>query len=353
MVDRHPAGFDSGHIQNIIDDAQQMLCRCSDFHQIVSGFIGEIRVIEGNTVKPDNGIHGGADFMAHVGEESGFRFIRLFRGFQCLTQCPGLGETFAGFRIHIGKAHADCVHQMIVPVFRVSHTGKTDHLVGLFPVMRNQIEEGDHTFLPQSLPDGIRLNKTLEVLPILGRDVLLPISGNDFFIIEGLSEAQPAFQLGIFLIADALVFIQLHVIDPAIIGGEGRDHLGVFQQLLLQGELFFQLLLAGLSLFIPGDFRNINTHAQGAEPARGVGKLQFGGLEISDDRACRIRHVLKKDIGLIHLQRLPVVLHKVGCGLGIEDLKIRQADHTVRRIFMGILGKSLVAGQIFAGLRIF
>ncbi|MNZ32326.1 hypothetical protein D3C78_496490 [compost metagenome] len=73
----HPAGFDLGEIEDVVDDPQQVLRRTMHFHNVVALPVIEVGA-QRQVAHADNGIHRRADFMAHVGEEFAFGPCRLF-----------------------------------------------------------------------------------------------------------------------------------------------------------------------------------------------------------------------------------------------------------------------------------
>ena len=94
--------------------------------------------------------------------------------------------------------------------------------------------------------------------------------------------------------------------------------------------------------------RHVLAHAQHAQPAVSVGIFDLGGLQLPLI-ARGVRHVLKEDIGRVHGQRHPVVLHKMRRRLGVEDLRVGQPRHAVGRGLVRVFRERLVAGQVHAG----
>ena len=83
VLDDHLPRFYAGHVEDVIDDAEQVLCRGADLQQVFFDSVGNIRLVEGNVVQADDGVHGRADLVAHVGEES-----RLgLAGLLCCCEC--------------------------------------------------------------------------------------------------------------------------------------------------------------------------------------------------------------------------------------------------------------------------
>ena len=75
LLDRHLAALDTAHIENIIDEGEQMLTRHSDLPEIIPHLL---RMLELRGCKPgeaDDGIHRGTDIVRHAIQEGGFRRI--------------------------------------------------------------------------------------------------------------------------------------------------------------------------------------------------------------------------------------------------------------------------------------
>ena len=79
--DRHAARFDLGKIEDVIDQLQQVLGRGKDLLQVGLHPLlpGVFRLLEQHLAVADDGIHRGAQLMAHVGQESALRLARLQR----------------------------------------------------------------------------------------------------------------------------------------------------------------------------------------------------------------------------------------------------------------------------------
>ena len=71
LLQRHAPGLDAAHIQNVVNQPQQMLGAGPDFFQLLPGMRRQIGVFQGDVVQADNGVHGRSDFVAHVGQEAG------------------------------------------------------------------------------------------------------------------------------------------------------------------------------------------------------------------------------------------------------------------------------------------
>ena len=75
LLDRHLAALDAAHIENIIDEGEQMLTRHPDLPEIIPHLL---RMLELRGCKPgeaDDGIHRSTDIVRHAIQEGGFRRI--------------------------------------------------------------------------------------------------------------------------------------------------------------------------------------------------------------------------------------------------------------------------------------
>ena len=76
LLDRQLAGFHPGVVEDIVDQAQQVLAGAQDPGQVVAQ-PGRRLAHQGQAAHADDGVHRGADLMAHVGQE--LRFHARFR----------------------------------------------------------------------------------------------------------------------------------------------------------------------------------------------------------------------------------------------------------------------------------
>ena len=68
-VDRHFSGLDFREIEHVIDQAEKVPTGAMDFFQVGDEFfLSEVfRFLDEHFAVPDDGVHGGAQFMTHVG----------------------------------------------------------------------------------------------------------------------------------------------------------------------------------------------------------------------------------------------------------------------------------------------
>jgi len=72
VIELHASGFDLRHVENIVDDVQQVVSAGHDVVAVLLILLGAERAEHAaahHFRKPDNGVQRGAQFVAHVGEE--------------------------------------------------------------------------------------------------------------------------------------------------------------------------------------------------------------------------------------------------------------------------------------------
>ena len=84
------AGLDFRDVENLVDDGQQVACRAAHFAQSLE--LGRIVGIAFDEMgETDDGVHRGADFMAHVGQEGALGAIGFLGDFLGQRQFAGAG----------------------------------------------------------------------------------------------------------------------------------------------------------------------------------------------------------------------------------------------------------------------
>ena len=151
-------------------------------------------------------------------------------------------------------------------------------------------------------------------------------------------------------ILDVLLGIEVDIEHVGIVAGQGLRDIGIHER--RAAGAFIVLRRHDVLMLDAHHVRHILADAQHAGAPLGVDVFQLGGLQLALLFSGCVRHVLKEDIGSVHRDGDPVVPDEVVRRLGVENLGIRQADHALRRLFMGIVGKGLVAGQINPGFGI-
>ena len=77
------AALDAAHVQNIVDDAQQQPTGSFQLAQMFGQLFRLVQLVFHQGGNADDGVHGGADVVAHVGKEVRLGLAGLFGYFQC------------------------------------------------------------------------------------------------------------------------------------------------------------------------------------------------------------------------------------------------------------------------------
>ena len=92
FLEHHLAGFDLGKVENVVDDRQQVGRRAFDLVQTVE-LAGCGFTVAQQVSQADDGVHRGADFVTHVGQERALGDVGCFSLQACFGQLRGaLGD---------------------------------------------------------------------------------------------------------------------------------------------------------------------------------------------------------------------------------------------------------------------
>ena len=80
----HAARFDTGHIQNIVDERKQVVGKLVDFLKILHRGVIFFKLALCQRKHADDAVHRRADLMRHAGKERGFRLVGFLRLHQAL-----------------------------------------------------------------------------------------------------------------------------------------------------------------------------------------------------------------------------------------------------------------------------
>ena len=318
-----------------------MFGRRVDLGQVFLGLLRCLRIIHRNIVQTNDGIHRSTDLMAHVGKKGRLRPTGLLSSGQRRAQCFTLGQILSHLIIHIGKARADSVNNVVIPVLRMTHSGKLHHFIGFRSMHIDHVAERNDPLTLQSLPNGIGMNETDKICPVWLNDIVLRIFGERLQIVKAVTHMQASVNIRSGLVAYAFIFIKDDIVNRPVVRRESRDQFILllpasllFDQLVVKSQFLLEFLLLHprfrLGYFRLAHCRHINTHAKCAKSAVGIGKLQFCRLEVPDHFSCRVRNIFEEDIGLIHFQRFLVVFSEMLRCDRIKDLKVGQSHHTFR-----------------------
>ena len=223
-LELHAARLDAAHVQDVVDEGEQVPGAGADLFQFIAGARREVRIAQGNAVQPDDRVHGRADLMAHGAEEGRLCSAGLLRTRQRLRQSAILLHGPARLPVNIGKARADRVDDVIFTLLDGADPRDAKHLVPLLAVLVRQIPMGDHG-LGCKLPAYVfRIDEAEEALPVRRRDTVLRIVRQAFPKRKGF----PFAHFSVWFIGradtDALVLVEIGVVDAPVISGHGRDH---------------------------------------------------------------------------------------------------------------------------------
>ena len=353
----HASGLNAAHVKNVIDQSQQMTGAFSDLCKIRPGFIRQLFIPHRKAVQTDDRIHRGSDLMTHVGQECRLCTVCLFGSRKRITEHLFLCHILAHLCIDIREAHADRMHAVVIPIFHMPDARHPQHRVPLLPVSDFQEPICDERLFQKFFPDPFRTYEIRKAFLIAFRDMPFTELPENLLIGEMLSGTRGFLEQFVRQITDRLVFIEVHIVDAAVIRGERHNHvvllLALFlfrNQTVLERNLRFHFLLLRLGRLHAGNFGNVHTHAKRAESAVFIIEFQFCGLKIPDHGSGGIRHILKEDIRFIHGERLLIIFHKMGCRLRVKNIKVRKTDNFFRRLLVCVFRKRLIARKIDTGL---
>ena len=116
MLHGQLAGLHFGEVQNVVDDAQQVLARVLNLAQKVTLGAGQLR-LQHQVREADDGIHGGADFVAHIGQKVGLDA-------RCVL-CRQLGVEQLGLGLFL---QTDVLADQQMPILQVELHGRDHHI---------------------------------------------------------------------------------------------------------------------------------------------------------------------------------------------------------------------------------
>ncbi len=113
LFEREPAGLVLGVVENVVDDAEQRFPRVADLADMLILPVCQCAALK-QVAKPQNGVHGRADLVAHIGKEQALGLVRGLRLLPALRQ-PVIRD--AEFRVKLPDPveteddHADQPHK--------------------------------------------------------------------------------------------------------------------------------------------------------------------------------------------------------------------------------------------------
>ena len=116
LVEGHLAALDMAHVQDVVDEAEEVGAGGLDLAQVLLNPFGLIDAAGGQSGKAHDGVHGRADVVGHVGEEGALGGIRLVGLGEGLFQKGPLLHLFAGLDIDAAQAEDDVVSHAPIAV---------------------------------------------------------------------------------------------------------------------------------------------------------------------------------------------------------------------------------------------
>jgi len=150
------AGLDLGHLQDVVDEAQEVLAAPEDGVDVVPMGLGQLRIPLHELAESQDGVHGSPNLVAHVRQEVALGHVSGFGGFFCfgqsLRRLPRLRDVLG-----------DAIHMQGIALFIAFHASDGANPCG-FAVGRSPVRVGD--VVERNFPfDGL-----LVVLPGLPGD---------------------------------------------------------------------------------------------------------------------------------------------------------------------------------------
>ena len=114
------AAFDAAHIQNIINQAQEMIAGRQNLGQVILYLVLLLKIGQSQSSKADNRIHRGANVVGHIGQEHTLGLVGRLRYMQgILRRNPQPVQLMICLLLHLHQLaaalhlhHADnCQHQ--------------------------------------------------------------------------------------------------------------------------------------------------------------------------------------------------------------------------------------------------
>ena len=82
----HPSALDPAHIQNIVNQFEQMIAGIQDLAQGITDTFRIFNMVERNTGKAQDRVHGRADIVGHIGQEKALCVVCVPSPLQSILQ---------------------------------------------------------------------------------------------------------------------------------------------------------------------------------------------------------------------------------------------------------------------------
>jgi len=156
--------------------------------------------------------------VAHVGEEGCLGLVGLLGRVESVSQSLLGLKLVPRLFIDVREAGADLAHRMAFFFFFVFffYAGKLDGLPGLLAVNFYHVAVRDDLMILQGLSDMIYLYELKEWLSVLLQNVVVAVCFDSFEIAELITLPESR-QVGTGLIANALVFVEVDVVNAPVV----------------------------------------------------------------------------------------------------------------------------------------
>ena len=194
-----------------------MFGRSIDLREVSPGLLRCLGIVHRDIIKTDDSIHRRSNLMAHVGQECSLRLVRLLGRLECITQCLLLCHVLSHFGIDYGKAQTDGMNTVIFTFFDVAYTCDPDHLVIFSAVTFSEITVSEDGFFREALTDILRIYELQESFAVTLFNGIFRIPDKTVVEREFYSFFCLIIILRISSVADALVLVEIDIVDTAVI----------------------------------------------------------------------------------------------------------------------------------------
>ncbi len=171
LVQVHLAALYPAHVQDIVDQAQQMVAGGHDLLQIFLHLLPVVYMGHGQGGEAHDGVHGGADVVGHIGEEDALGLAGPVGLKEGVLQQRLLLHLLAGLLIHAAQAQHHAV--AFVPSASPHHL---QLIILHFAVLYSAIIRIEQQPLRQSLFHLLQGEEAAQHIPVLLMDELLDIA---------------------------------------------------------------------------------------------------------------------------------------------------------------------------------
>ena len=179
LVQRDLAALDMAHVQNVVDEAQEMRAGGLDLVQVLLHFLRLIEAAGSQSGEAHDGVHGRADVVGHVREEGALGGVGLVGLGQCLFQQGLLLHLLAS--LHVDAAQAQH-HVVSLGPIAAAHDGGLAVLRNVAVV--DAIVHMDTALVGQARDEAFRRKRVAQHGLVLFHDSFIDVSAEAAVKIE-------------------------------------------------------------------------------------------------------------------------------------------------------------------------